>query len=140
MESRLILKNVAGHYLAVCIAGVFLSAVALAQSTLVLISNYDVKLTVAGELHHITSQVKVRDRRTFPIEFQQHRIDVSISNIGNGEYRAILDMFERTDAGWNKITTDELAFEAQFAAPIQYKWTAGDVSVDLGIAVSMFHR
>ena len=113
---------------------------AVAQSTLVLISNYDVKLIVAGELQHITDQAKVRDRRTFPIEFQQHRIDVSVSNIGNGKYRAILDMFERTDTGWEKITTDELAFEALFAAPIQYKWTVGDVSVDLGIAVSMFHR
>ena len=123
-----------------CIAGVFLSTVALAQSTLVLISNYDVKLTVAGQLHHITDQAKVRDQRTFPIEFQQHRIDVSVSSIGSGKYRAIINMFERTDSGWNEMTTDELMFEALFSAPIELKWTAGDVSVDLGIAVSIFHR
>jgi hypothetical protein len=95
---------------------------------------------VAGETHHITNQAKVRNGRTFPIEFQAHRIDITVRNIGNGKYRATLEFLEQTDTGWHRIATDDLSFEAMFAAPVQYQWQAGDMSLDLAIAVSIFHH
>jgi hypothetical protein len=133
-------KYVAGWYLGLCLTVALLSQETSAQNTLVLISNHDAKLLVAGEAHHITNQAKVRSGRTFPIEFQKHRIDVTIRNIGDGKYHATIELLERTDIGWYRITTDDLSFEAMYAAPIQYRWQAGDISLDLAIAVSIFHQ
>ena len=130
----------AGWYLGLCLTVAFLSQEASAQQTLVLISNHDAKLLVAGESHHITNQAKVRNGRTFPIEFQKYRIDITIRNIGDGEYHATLELLERTDIGWYRITPDDLSFDAMYAAPIQYQWQAGDISLDLAIAVSIFHQ
>ena len=126
--------------LALCLAGVLFSATSLAQSTVVLTSNYDVKLNVDGELHHVTNQARVRNGNTFPIEFQRHRIDVNIFNIGDGKYRAILNVYERKEGLWSEISTSDLTFEAMFAAPVQYQWKSGDVSLDLGIAVAILNR
>lgn len=74
------------------------------------------------------------------LEFQEYRIDVNVSNIGDGKYRAILNVFNRKESGWTEVTTDDLTFEALFAAPVNYQWKSGDVSLDLAIAVSIFHR
>jgi hypothetical protein len=133
-------KRIAGTRIALCLVGLFFTAISQAQLTVVLVSNYDAKLLVAGESHHITNQVRVRNGRTFPIEFQEHRIDVSIVSIGDGKYRATLNVFDRKESRWSEITTDDLTFEALFAAPVVYQWKSGDVSLDLGIAVSIFHR
>jgi hypothetical protein len=126
--------------LALIVASVLVSAVSHAQLTVILISNYDAKLTVAGELHHITNQSKVRSGRTFPIEFQDYRIDVSVNNIGDGKYRAFVNVFEKSDVGWSEITADDLTFEALFAAPVQFQWQSDKVSMDLAIAVSIYQR
>jgi hypothetical protein len=133
-------KYVAGWYLGLCLAVAFLSQEASAQQTLVLISNHDVELLVAGEAQHVTNQVKVRNTRTFPIEFHKHRIDINILNIGDGKYHATMKLLEQADSGWIRITTDDLSFEAMYGAPIQYQWQAGDISFDLAIAVSIFQQ
>ncbi|MFQ5610003.1 MAG: hypothetical protein ACE5F8_07010 [Woeseiaceae bacterium] len=104
---------------------------------MVLTANYDARLTVAGAKFHVTSQAKVRNGRTFPIDFQDHRIDVTISTLGDGKYRAYVNVFERHDNDWRKVTRDELEFEAAFAAPIQFEWAEGELSMDVAIAVSI---
>lgn len=121
-------------------AGVLFAAVGHAQLTVVLISNYDAKLTIASELHHVSSQIKVRSGRTFPIEFQDHRIDVSVANIGDGKYRAFIAVLEKDENGWSEITVEDLMFEALFAAPVHFQWQLADVSLDLAIAVSIYQR
>lgn len=128
------------YRLAVILAGVLFSAVGHAQLTVVLIANYDAKLTVAGELHHISSQTKVRSGRTFPIDFQDHRIDVSVANIGDGQYRAFITVLEKDEDGWTEITVEDMMFEALFAAPVQFQWQSDEVSLDLAIAVSIYQR
>jgi hypothetical protein len=112
---------------------------ALAQPTIVFIANYDVKLEVAEERAHVSSQAKVRNGSTFPIELQKYRIDVSINNNGNGTYRAVVSLYERADGGWHKVNVDELSFKAMYAAPTQFLWSAGDIAMDMGIAVSIHH-
>ena len=134
------LEGITRSRLALILAGVLLFAVGHAQLTVVLISNYDAKLTVAGELQHISNQAKVRSGRTFPIDFQDHRIDVSVTNIGDGKYRAFITVLEKDDDGWSEITVEDLTFEALFAAPVQFQWQSDTVSMDLAIAVSIYQR
>jgi len=126
--------------LVLCLAGVFISEVSLAQPTLVLIANYDAKLNVAGAEQHITSQAKVRNGRTIPIEFQGHRIDVTVESIGNGKYDAVVDLYERSDGTWYKITLEGLTFEAMFAAPVNLKWREANISLDLAIAIAISNQ
>ena len=140
MQTKLRPSGLALTRLALILTGVFFSTVGQAQLTVVLISNYDAKLSVAGELHHISNQTKVRSGRTFPIEFQDHRIDVSVNNIGNGKYRAFVNVFEKNADGWSEITADDLTFEALYAAPVQFRWQSDRVSMDLAIAVSIYQR
>lgn len=124
--------------IAILVVGLGTFANSAAQPTVIHIANHDVKLTVAGELQHITSQAKVRDGRSFPVNFQAYRLDIGISNIGDGAYLASVNIYENTDDGWYKVNVDELSFEAAYAAPTQFKWNVGDVSLDLGIAVSIY--
>jgi len=124
----------------VCVAGLFLSANSVAQSTLVYTANYDVKLIVAGETSHITSQARVRDKSTIPIDFQEHRIDVTVTNSGSGRYSAFVDVFEKTESDWNRINTEDLSFEAVYGAPVQIQWSDDGISMDFAIAVSILHR
>ena len=60
MQTKLRPSGLALTRLALILTGVFFSTVGQAQLTVVLISNYDAKLSVAGELHHISNQTKVR--------------------------------------------------------------------------------
>jgi hypothetical protein len=141
MLRKLKLRGVAHIRLALILTGVFFSAASHAQLTVVLISNYDAKLTISGELHHISGQAKVRSGRTFPIEFQDHRIDVSVNYIGDGKYRAFVNVFEKHfDDSWSEITIDPLSFEALYAAPVQFQWQSDNVSMDLAIAISIYQR
>ena len=127
-------------FMALILTGVFFSAASHAQLTVVLISNYDAKLTISGNLHRISGQAKVRSGRTFPIEFQGHRIDVSVNNIGDGKYRAVVNVFEKYNDGWSEITVDPLTIEALFAAPVQFQWQSDNASMDLAIAISIYQR
>jgi hypothetical protein len=132
--------RVAAGRLVLCLAGLLLSEASLSQLTLVLISNYDIKLNVAGEVHHITNQAKVRNGKTIPIEFQSNRVDVTIDTIGDGRYRATVNLFERDSATWNKIAHEDLTFEAMFGAPVNLQWEEADISIDLAIAVSVSNQ
>jgi len=124
----------------ICLGGLSLSASSMAQSTLVYTSNYDVKLVVAGETSHITHQARVRDKSTIPIDFQEHRIDVTVTNIGSGRYSAFVDVFEKTESDWNRINTEDLSFEAVYGAPVQLQWSDDGISMDFAIAISILHR
>ena len=123
-----------------CLAGILLAETSLSQLTLVLISNYDIKLNVAGAAHHITNQAKVRNGKSIPIEFQSHRVDITIDTIGDGKYRAKLSLYERDKTSWYKISLDDLTFEAMFGAPVNLKWEGADIAIDLAIAVSVFNQ
>lgn len=123
-----------------CLAGLFFAEVCLSQSTLILISNYDIKLEVEDEVQHITNQAKVRNGKTIPIEFLEHRIDITIRSVGGGKYRAWIDLYQKDETSWFKITEEDLTFEAMFAAPINLQWGEADISMDLSIAVSISNR
>lgn len=122
------------------IAVILCGAHAVAQSSLVFISNYDAKLSIGKEVGHIRSQAKVLNGSTFPISFQKHRIDITVTQIAESEYRADIAVLERSQSDWYPINTEILSIQGAYAAPLEFRWSAGDIALDLAIAVSEFHR
>ena len=110
---------------------------ALAQSTLVLASNYDAILVVGESESRITSRSKVRNGNTIPIQFQKHRINITLSEPAPGEFRAEINIFERTPDGWYLINDDPLKFEGDYMTPVEYQWRLGEVHLNLAIVVSI---
>ena len=140
MKSKSKISSVAKSRLILCVAGLLFAEASLSQLTLVLISNYDITLNVPGAIQHITNQAKVRNGKTFPIEFRNHRVDVTINTIGDGKYRATVNLYERHDATWFKMIVEDLTFEAMFGAPVNLQWDDVDISIDLAIAVSVSNQ
>lgn len=115
---------------------VFVAGPASAQANKVFIANYDVKLLVDETAWHIQTQAKVRNGSTFPILFQGHRIDVRVTDLEDGQYRADLGVFENSRGAWIKINTDNISFQGNYSIPLEFKWTTGDIAFDLAISIA----
>lgn len=107
------------------------------ESTIIFASNYDAQFTVEGVLSHKQSRVKVRNGSTFPIEFQSHRIDVTLSTAADDEYEASLRLYEKTDRKWYLVNTEMIVFIGSYSAPAVYEWRIDNISLDLAIVVSI---
>lgn len=124
-------------HLCVCLLSVFGASVVSAQSTLVFTTNYDAVLVVGGNESRITSRSKVRNGSTIPIQFQKHRINIKLSEVAPGEFKAEVNVFERTPDGWYLINTDPLLFGGDYTTPVEYQWRLGEVYLNLAIVVSV---
>ncbi len=109
----------------------------LAQSTLVMATNYDAVLVVSGNESRITSRSKVRNGSTIPVQFHKHRINITLAEAEPGEFRAEINIFERTPDGWFLINTDPLSFGGAYTTPVEYHWRLGEVYLNLAIVVSV---
>ena len=110
---------------------------AFAQNELIFIANYDAKLHVGDNRGEIQMQAKVRNGSTFPVDFQDYRLDVTVSQISEGQYRANLNIFERTDGEWYRVNTNDISFDGSYSIPVEYKWNVGDMTLDLAISVAI---
>ncbi len=108
-----------------------------AQSTLVFATNYDAILVVGESESRITSRSKVRNGNTIPVQFQKHRINITLSEVAPGEFKAEVNVFERTPDGWYLINTDPLLFGGDYTTPVEYQWRLGEVYLNLAIVVSV---
>lgn len=118
----------------------FLTAVTLADSeqrSLIFIANYDARLNVSGTYYEVQMQAKVRNGSTFPIDFQHHRLDITVAEIPGGKYLATLNILERSQNSWFTVNTEPLSFEGSYAAPVEFKWAVGEFSLDLAIVISI---
>ena len=121
----------------VCLTIVSGASIASAQSTLVLATNYDAVLVVGGNESRITSRSKVRNGSAIPIQFQKHRINIKLSEVAPGEFKAEVNVFECTPDGWYLINTDPLLFGGDYTTPVEYQWRLGEVYLNLAIVVSV---
>ena len=108
-----------------------------AQSILVFATNYDAILVVGESESRITSRSSVRNGSTIPIQFQKHRINITLSGAEPGEFRAEINIFERTPDGWYLINTDPLSFGGAYTTPVEYQWRLGEIYLNLAIVVSV---
>ena len=113
-----------------------LSAV-LAEPARVFASNYDAILIVGDSESRISSRSMVRDGSTIPIEFQRHRINITLSEVAPGEFGAEINIFERTTDGWFLINTDPLSLGGAYTTPVEYQWRLGEIYLNLAIVVSI---
>ncbi|MDH3747700.1 MAG: hypothetical protein OER97_05795 [Gammaproteobacteria bacterium] len=122
------------------IACIFVTAVGVAESTLIFATNFDLKLTVGGETSEAQNRVKVRNGSTIPIEFQRHRVDVAIAEASADEFRANLRIYEKTEGEWYLLNAASLSFVGSYGSPTAYEWNIGEISLDLAIVVSIANQ
>lgn len=103
----------------------------------VLIVNYSAKLKIADEIGEIKGQAKVRDQGTFPIEFQDHRVEISVLVKEGTEYSAKLNLLEKGDSGWYSINSEAVSIMGYFEVPVEFIWSEGDFKLDLAMAISL---
>ena len=111
--------------------------VVLAEPARVFASNYDAILIVGESESRISSRSMVRNGSTIPIEFQRHRINITLSEVAPGEFGAEINIFERTTDDWLLINTDPLSFGGVYTTPVEYQWRLGEVYLNLAIVVSI---
>lgn len=119
------------------LVGIFFAATSVAESILIFATNYDAKLTVSDSVNHAQSRVKVRNGSTVPVEFQRHRVDITIVEASATEYQASISIYEKTERKWYLINTKSLSFVGSYGAPAVYKWSVGEISLDVAIVVSI---
>jgi len=108
-----------------------------AEPARVFASNYDAILIVGESESRISSRSMVRNGNTIPIEFQRHRINITLSEIAPDEFEAEINIFERTTDGWFLINSDPLSFGGAYTTPVEYQWRLGEVYLNFAIVVSI---
>lgn len=116
--------------------GVLGAGICHAQSTLIFASNYDLALTVNGELSRSRSRVEVRNEHTFPIEFHKHKIHITVSATSEDQYSINLSIYEKSLGAWFEISTDTISFSGTYSIPVEYKWSGVGVELVLALVVS----
>jgi len=89
-----------------------------------------------------------RSGRPFPVAFQYHRIDMTITDIDEKKFRVDMAVYERTDEAafatadstFARISTDDIVFEGAYNEPVEYRWANADISINMAIAVSVIQR
>jgi hypothetical protein len=109
---------------------------ALANAELIFISNYDVELAIGDSVSQIQAQSRVRDGSTFPIDFQDYRVTVSVDDTGDGAYSASLKLLERADGSWYQVNVDKIAFTGTYSIPVDFKWRVDDIALSLAISIT----
>jgi hypothetical protein len=107
-----------------------------AQSTLIFASNYDLALTTNGAQSRAQSRVEVRNESTFPIEFQKHKIHITVSAISKDQYTITMSIYEKSLGSWFEINAGDISFGGTYSIPVEYKWSGADVHLNLAIVVS----
>ena len=112
------------------------AAVCHAQSTLIFASNYDLALTVNGELSRARSRVEVRNESTFPIEFHRHKIHITVSAVSEDQYTINMSIYEKSLGAWFEINTEDISFGGTYSIPVEYIWNGAGVQLNLALVVS----
>jgi len=107
-----------------------------AQSTLIFASNYDLALTTNDAQSRAQSRVEVRNESTFPIEFQKHKIHITVSAISEDQYTITMNIYEKSLGSWFEINADDMSFGGTYSIPVEYQWSSADIHLNLAIVVS----
>lgn len=113
-----------------------ITAQSIAQAENILAANYDVLLNIGETEWQIQSQAQVRSGNAIPVDFGQHKVDLRITADSATNYSVVVSLSENTEDGWYLVTTTPPRFEGEFAIPVQFAWSSGDVALDIAIAVS----
>ena len=121
---------------ALVLSGLLVTANGNGQSTAVFASNFDALLRVDGEFSQVRSRIEVRDGSAFPVEFQNHKLQIQVSSTSQEEFSVELTILEKSQGDWLEINVERIAFGGTFGIPIEYKWSGTEVELDLAIVLS----
>lgn len=121
---------------------------AVAENDYVFAANFDIRLIAGDKSSQVNNRAMVRDGYTAPVPFQYHRIDMTITGNGDDKYQVSLAVFERNDdaafakedSTYSRIHPDDVVFEGDFNAPVEFRWANADISIKLAISVSVIQN
>lgn len=107
------------------------------EPQIVFFANYDINLFIDGVRGSNQASAQVRDGHTIPVDFQSHRVDITISSGAAGKIRVDLKVFEKSQDGWFQMNAEKLAFEGELGVPVEYAWNDAGVALDLALVASV---
>ena len=122
----------------VLLAAILLTSVGLpaAESDDVLQTHYEMLLDVGGTEGAIQTSTQLHDGHTFPVDFQSHKVDVTITSKSQTRCLVDLTVYEKVDDVWYQVNSGTIEFEATFRVPIVFQWNSGDIKLDFAIAIN----
>jgi hypothetical protein len=103
----------------------------------ILMANFQATLRAGAQLRQMKGQAKVRNGSKFPIEFDDFRILVSLTQVSAAEYAADLVIEELSNREWVPINADAVFFRSSYSAPTEFEWAYNDYFLELAIAISV---
>ena len=114
--------------------------VATSGEQTVLATNYSLDLTAGDQFYTVQSRAQVRSGNEIPIELQNFKVGLRVSDSTGDEFLLRLNVYEQTDTGWYQINVPAPEFRGTFAAPAEINWRSEEIEVNLVIAISVLSR
>ena len=118
------------------LGGLFVTVTGNAQSTAIFASNFDAVLRFDRKFSQIRSRIEVRDGSAFPVEFENHKLQIHVSSTSQETFSVELSILEKSQGDWFEINAESIEFSGTFGIPVEYKWSGLGVQLDLAIVLS----
>lgn len=113
---------------------------AQAQDINVLAANYEFELTIDEQVHSIQDRSLVRSGNEIPIELQNYKIGLRISDPSPDSFRVQVTVYEKNGASWHQITVPPPEFGGKLGIPTEFAWESGGIKLDLAIVVGIYRQ
>jgi hypothetical protein len=120
--------------------GLLLALSAQAQEGNVLAANYEFELTIDGQAHSIQDRSLVRSGNEIPIELQDYKVGLRISDPAPDNFLVQVTVYERNGAAWHQITVPPPEFGGKLGIPTDFAWESGGIKLDLAIVVGIYKQ
>lgn len=117
-----------------------LAVSAQAQDVNVLAANYEFELSIDDEVHSIQDRSLVRSGNEIPVELQNYKIGLRISDPSPDSFLVQVTVYERNGAAWHQITVPPPEFGGKLGIPTEYSWESGGIKLDLAIVVGIYRQ
>ncbi|HSD69527.1 MAG TPA: hypothetical protein VLB07_08240 [Woeseiaceae bacterium] len=113
---------------------------AQAQDVNVLAANYEFDLSIDDQVYSIQDRSLVRSGNEIPVELQNYKVGLRVSDSAADGFRVQLSVYERNGADWYPITVPPPEFEGSLGIPTEFAWESGGIKLDIAIVVSHYTR
>jgi hypothetical protein len=113
---------------------------AQAQDVNVLAANYEFELSIDDQAHSIQDRSLVRSGNEIPIELQNYKIGLRISDPSPDSFLVQVTVYEKNGAAWHQITVPPPEFGGKLGVPTEYAWESGGIKLDLAIVVGIYKQ
>jgi hypothetical protein len=108
---------------------------AQAQDVNVLAANYEFE-----QVHSIQDRSLVRSGNEIPVELQNYKVGLRISDPSPDSFRVQVTVYERNGSAWHQITVPPPEFGGELGIPTEFAWESGGIKLDLAIVVGIYKQ